>query len=335
MKTIITPPTDEAIKRAGEILKGGGLVAIPTETVYGLAANALDETAVKSIYSAKGRPSDNPLIVHISDFSQWGALVEAIPENALYLAKEYWPGPLTIILRKSALIPTATSGGLETVAVRFPSNETARRVIDAAGVPLAAPSANISGKPSPTKARHVFDDLNGKIEMIIDGGDCEVGVESTVITLAGEKPTLLRPGGVTVKMLEKVLGKIEISPAVLNKLETGEEAASPGMKYRHYSPKAEIVLVQGSFERFRSVLEENDGAVALCFDEDAEMLDGVKSVTIGAEGDFDGQAHRLFDTLRRLDDIGAKKVFARLPKTDGVSLAVYNRLIRSAGFRII
>ena len=216
------------LKKAGELLRAGGLVAIPTETVYGLAANALDGAAVKAIYQAKGRPSDNPLIVHICDFGQLSPLVREVPEAAKQLAQAFWPGPLTIILKKSDLVPAETSGGLDTVAVRFPAHPVAQAVIREAGVPLAAPSANLSGRPSPTTFAHVEEDLTGRVDALVDGGDCAVGVESTVITLAEGVPKVLRPGGVTVAQLREVLGRVEVDPAVLHKLEEGKRAASPG-----------------------------------------------------------------------------------------------------------
>lgn len=328
---------DVCLERAGEILRNGGLVAIPTETVYGLAANALDGEAVKKIYLAKGRPSDNPLIVHISDLSRWEPLVREIPQNALRLAEKYWPGPLTIILPKSDLIPPEVSGRLDTVAVRMPSNEIARAVIEKSGVPLAAPSANTSGKPSPTNARYVKEDLDGKIEMIIDGGDCGVGVESTVITLAGEVPKLLRPGAITPEMLEAVLGKIEIDSAVYEKLADGAVAASPGMKYKHYSPKASVVIVKGEFESYKKYVLENadESTAVLCFEEEAERLDGLRVITYGKQNDSFSQASRIFDALRQVDEAGAKTVYARFPEMSGMGLAVFNRLVRAAAFNII
>lgn len=332
----ITNEKDPAIQQAGEILSNGGLVGIPTETVYGLAANALNPDAVKNIYKAKGRPSDNPLIVHISKLEQWAPLVKEIPVDALALAHAFWPGPLTIILKKSDVIPDETSGKLDTVAVRMPSNVIARAVIDAAGVPLAAPSANTSGRPSPTNAKYVFDDLNGKIEMILDAGDCSVGVESTVITLATDKPKLLRPGGITPEMLETVLGEIEIDDAVYHKLATDTVAASPGMKYKHYAPKAEITLVKGDFDRFKALLEENknQNPTALCYTEDIEKLSGFPCVSYGSQTNLNEQAARIFDALRELDEIGAGVVYARFPSMEGIGLAVYNRLIRAAAFRV-
>ena len=321
------------IKEAADILRSGGIVAIPTETVYGLAGNALDGSVTQKIYKAKGRPSDNPLIVHISEYSQWAPLVKEIPEGAKALADTFWPGPLTVILPKSQLIPDEVSGGLDTVAVRMPSDEIARKIITEAGVPLAAPSANTSGKPSPTTAKHVTDDLFGKIDAIVDGGDCSVGVESTVISLAVSPPRLLRPGGITPEMLTEVLGEIEIDDAVYNKLAEGKEAASPGMKYKHYSPKAEIVLIKSDLDAFIRYAKENatENSAVLCFEGEEGSMP-IRSVTYGKRDDALSQAKNIFDALRRLDEIGADKVFARYPKNDGVGLAVFNRLIRAAAF---
>ncbi len=322
------------ITRAGEILHRGGLVAIPTETVYGLAANALDEEAVKKIYQAKGRPSDNPLIVHISDVSQLAPLVREVPEAAKRLAAVFWPGPLTIILPKSELVPRTTSGGLDTVAVRCPSHPTARAVIDAAGVPLAAPSANLSGRPSPTTFRHVQEDLTGRVDALLDGGDCDVGVESTVLTLAQGTPRILRPGGITLAQLRSVLGEVEVDPAVVHQLEEGKRAASPGMKYKHYSPAADVVIVDASPEEYVGFVNRKGDGWALCFEEDVPYLQ-VPTVTYGARYDGSAQAHRLFDALHSLDEVGAKKAYARMPSKQGVGLAVYNRLIRAAAFQVV
>ena len=331
-----TDPADERLKEAGEILRAGGLVAIPTETVYGLAANAFDETAVRGIFAAKGRPADNPLIVHISALSQWAPLVKAIPECAKMLAEHFWPGPLTVILPKSERIGPVVSGGLDTVAVRFPSHPIARAVIARAGVPLAAPSANTSGRPSPTNAADVLEDLGGKINAVVDAGPCSVGVESTVVSLCGDVPRLLRPGGVTPEMLRGVLGELEIDPAVYDKLQDGATAASPGMKYKHYAPSAQVVLLKGSFEQFKAyVAEHADGETfALCFAEEAALLP-VQTVTYGSADDSASQAQRIFDALREVDRRGAKRVFARVPAQDGLGLAVFNRLVRAAAFQII
>lgn len=332
----INSSDDENIKLVGQILREGGLAAIPTETVYGLAGNALDGDCARKIFAAKGRPSDNPLIVHISSLSQWDRLVKEIPDSAKALAEAYWPGPLTIILPKSDLIPDEVSGGLDTVAVRMPENEIARAIIEASGVPLAAPSANLSGKPSPTSASHVIDDMNGRIEVIVDSGDCNVGVESTVITLATSPARLLRPGKVTPEMLADVLGEIEIDDAVFDKLLDGKEAASPGMKYKHYSPDAPVVLLKGSFDGFSAYVNENakEGTVVLCFEGEEKEI-SVPCITYGKRNDPSSQAKHIFDALRRVDKMGARQVFARFPENEGMGLAVFNRLLRAAAFNII
>lgn len=322
------------IERAGELLRAGEVVGIPTETVYGLAANALNSEAVKKIFAAKGRPADNPLIVHISDISQWKSLVREIPEAAMRLAEAFWPGPLTVILEKSDIIPLETSGGLSTVGVRFPAHPIARAVISAAGVPLAAPSANRSGKPSPTTFDHLKEDMNSRVAALLDGGDCGVGVESTVITLAGGKPRLLRPGGITLAQLESVLGHVEVDPAVLDKLKEGVEAASPGMKYKHYAPGAEVFLVDASPVDFADHVNQNAPCHALCFDEDVPML-AVPYLSYGARFDRAAQAQHVFSALHKLDELGAEKVFAHMPSKSGMGLAVYNRLIRAAAFRVV
>lgn len=332
METKILSTSENDIALAGKIICDGGLVAFPTETVYGLGANALDENAVKSIYKAKGRPSDNPLIVHIAEKEDIIPLVKEVTPAAQRLIDEFFPAPLTIILKKSNIIPSVTSGGLDTVAIRMPENEIARKIIKASGVPIAAPSANTSGLPSPTKAKYVIDDMLGKIDAIVDGGDCRFGVESTVITLAAGKPTILRPGAVTKEMLEAVIGEVEISSAVLEEMKSGETAASPGMKYKHYSPKAKIVIVNANKERYESFVNSRKGAFALCFDGDNVAI---PHLTYGKENDDLSQAKELFDRLRQLDEMGAKKVYARIPNKSGVGMAVYNRLIRAAAFNVI
>ncbi len=323
---------NEALEEASELLKSGEVVGIPTETVYGLAANALDEEAVKKIYIAKGRPSDNPLIVHISDISELSPLVKEIPEKVKVMASAFWPGPLTMIMKKSDVIPSVTSGGLSTVAIRMPENEYARAIIKSAGVPLAAPSANLSGSPSPTNAKYVFDDMNGRIPLIIDGGASKIGVESTVITFATEIPTVLRPGGVTVEEIRETIGEIKVADAVLHDLKEGETAASPGMKYKHYAPKANITILKGSLEKYIEYTSGKD-FFALVFEGEEKFFKN--AVTYGKANDGLSEAGRLFDALRELDEMGAKTVFARCPELTGVGLAVYNRLIRSAGFNII
>lgn len=324
----------ESIDRAAALLRVGEVVGIPTETVYGLAANAFDAKAVAKIFKAKGRPQDNPLIVHISAFEEIRELVSAVPEAAKKLADAFWPGPLTIILPKSSRIPDAVSAGLPSVAVRMPSHSVARAVIARAGVPLAAPSANLSGSPSPTNAKTVFDDMQGRIPLILDGGGSRVGVESTVITLCTEVPRVLRPGGVTVEQLRAVLGAVEVDDAVLHQLKAGEKAASPGMKYKHYAPRADITIVRGSLAQFRQyVAEQAADAFVLCFAGEERYFP--HAVPYGAAESDSEQANRLFDALRELDALGAKTVYARCPSLDGVGLAVYNRLIRAAGFHLI
>lgn len=321
------------IEAAGEILRRGGLVAIPTETVYGLAGNALDPAVSARIYAVKGRPSDNPLIVHISAMEELSPLVAEIPAAAKKLAEAFWPGPLTIIMKKSAIVPKETTGGLDTVAVRMPSHPAARAIIRAAGVPLAAPSANLSGLPSPSAFEHVCDDLMGRVEAIVDGGDCAVGLESTVVTVAGEVPCVLRPGGVSVEQLRAVLGRVDVDRAVLEKPAENARVASPGMKYKHYAPKAEITIVDAALEDYARFVNAQPEAVALCFQGEEALLD-VPCVPFGRAEDALSQAHDLFAALHRLDAIGAKTVYARMPRRNGVGLAVYNRLIRAAAFRV-
>ena len=332
METKILSTSEYDIALAGKIIAEGGLVAFPTETVYGLGADALNEDAVKKIYIAKGRPSDNPLIVHVAQKEDIAPLVKEITPAAKALIDAFFPAPLTVILPKSDKIGNVVSGGLDTVAVRMPQNETARALIKAAGTPIAAPSANTSGLPSPTKAKHVIDDMTGKIDAVICGGDCDFGIESTVITLATETPTILRPGAITKEMLEAVIGKVEIARAVLEGMGNDEVAASPGMKYKHYAPKAKVILVNASKDRFEHFVNSKKNAFALCFEGDNVTI---SKVTYGNESDDLSQAKEIFDALRKLDDMGAKKVYARVPKKSGVGMAVYNRLIRAAAFQMI
>lgn len=339
MKTQLFTNTPENIIKTAEILKSGGLAAIPTETVYGLAADALNGEAVAKIFAAKGRPMDNPLIVHVAEFEdiERFALVREIPEAAKKLAKVFWPGPLTIIMKKGGVIPDEVSAGLDTVAIRLPSHPSARAIIKAADTPLAAPSANLSGSPSPTTAQHVMNDMDGKIDAVFDGGACGVGVESTVITLAEDTPRLLRPGRVTLEQLREVLGEVELDSAVLNKLKDGQKAASPGMKYKHYAPKANVILLKCTDDDFINYVNRcgGSGVAVLCCDEDVEKL-SVKYISLGKRNDYEAHAQRLFDSLRRIDGYGnIVTVYTRLPSTDGVGLAVYNRLIRAAGFEVI
>ena len=327
----------ENINAAAEIIRAGGIVAIPTETVYGLAANALDGAAVSKIFKAKGRPQDNPLIVHISSFDEIYPVVKEVPPSAVKLAEKFWPGPLTIVLHKTEIIPNEVSAGLDTVAIRMPSHQIARAVIKAAGVPLAAPSANASGSPSPTSARHVLDDLDALIDAVVDGGECSVGVESTVLSLVHKTPRLLRPGGITPEQLEAVLGKIKIDDAVFSALGLDEMPSSPGMKYKHYSPKANVIILKGDLEDFIAYVKANatDGTAVLCY-EGEQALMAVKAVAFGHADNPVEQANRLFSSLREIDGIpGIDTAFARCPAAQGVGLAVYNRLLRAASFEVI
>ena len=328
----------EAVGRAAAILRAGGVVAIPTETVYGLAANALDSKAVSKIFKAKGRPEDNPLIVHICRIDWLQKYAVSVPESAYRLAEAFWPGPLTMLLKKNPMIPHNVTAGLDSVGIRFPSHPVAQAVIRAAGVPLAAPSANLSGSPSPTRAAHVMDDMDGRIDMIVDGGECSVGVESTVLSLCSGVPRILRPGGVTAEQIASVLGNVEIDSAVTHRLAEGVRPASPGMKYRHYAPKARVIILNGGLEKFAAYVKEHasaeEGYAVLCY-EGEQGLFQVPAVFCGKAGDSAAQARCLFDALRHLDEIGARVVYARCPEKTGVGLAVYNRLLRAAGFEII
>jgi len=319
------------IARAASLLRAGELVAIPTETVYGLAANALDPAAVAKIFAAKGRPQDNPLIVHVAEPSQALPLVKGFPFTAQRLADAFWPGPLTFILQREDHIPEIVSAGLSTLALRVPAHPAAQVLLRAAGIPLAAPSANRSGSPSPTLASHVLYDLNGKIAAVLDAGSCTVGIESTVLDLTSDTPLLLRPGGVSVEQLEKELGrKIEISPAVAHALENDAPAPSPGMKYKHYAPRAELTLVHGPLEAFIAHAKHVKPDGLLVFDSDEISLD----MPMLHYGDCpEQQAQQLFAKLREIDELGWCTAFVRCPAKEGLGLGVYNRLLRAAAFR--
>ncbi|MBQ6266273.1 MAG: threonylcarbamoyl-AMP synthase [Clostridia bacterium] len=335
MKTqLLRADRPEDLACAADLLRNGGLVAIPTETVYGLAANALDPAAVARIFEAKGRPQDNPLIVHVASMEEIPPLVAQVDPRLSALADAFWPGPLTVVMKKSDRIPAVVSAGLDTVAIRMPSHPTAHAVIAAAGVPLAAPSANTSGRPSPTRASHVLTDLDGRIDAVLEGGESEVGVESTVITLTTDPPTLLRPGGITHAQLEQVLGRIQISPAVFAQLRSNETAQSPGMKYKHYAPKTAVTLVKGSFEQYKRFVDAQKTPVcAVCFRGEGQSFD--HAIEYGLAGDGNAQAHDVFDALRRIDGAGCARALVRCPDPSGVGLAVYNRLLRAAAFRVI
>lgn len=324
---------EKGIEHAAEILKKGGIVAIPTETVYGLAASAYDENAVKRVFLAKGRPQDNPLIVHIADIDDLKTVARDIPDSAFAAAKRFWPGPLTMIFKRTDKIPAGVSAGLDTVAVRMPSDKTAREIIKKS-VPLAAPSANTSGRPSPTSAQYVLDDLDGKIDAVVMSGDCEVGVESTVITLVTNPPRLLRPGAVTVEQLREIFPDITVDNAVLAEPKNGERVASPGMKYKHYAPKTETYLVEGSSESFADFVNSKENAAAVCFREEESKIT-VPKLCYGTASDEATLAHSVFSVLRRADNLGVQEIYVHAPSKSGVGLAVYNRLIRAAAFRVI
>ncbi|MCO6041626.1 L-threonylcarbamoyladenylate synthase [Thermococcus alcaliphilus] len=326
----------EKIKIAARFIREGKLVAFPTETVYGLGADALNENAVKRIFEAKGRPPDNPLIIHIAEFDQVYELAREVPEKAKMLAEKFWPGPLTIVLPKGDKVPYATTGGLETVAIRMPAHEIALALIKTSKRPIAAPSANISGKPSPTLAEHVADDFYGRIECIIDGGETKIGVESTVIDLTTEPPMLLRPGGLPLEEIERVIGKIKIHPAVKGK--PVKLAKAPGMKYKHYAPEAQVIVIEGERKRVKEKIKE------LVKEYKAQ---GMK-VGVMATGDFyeadayfnigeseEEIARNLFKALRELDKSGVDIILAEGIEERGLGLAVMNRLKKAAGYRVI
>ncbi len=326
----------EAINAAAAILSNGGLVAIPTETVYGLAASAFDEKAVANIFKAKGRPNDNPLIVHIADMAELENIANDVSDLAKKCMEAFWPGPFTAVVPKSDKIPLCVSGGLDTVAVRMPDNPVAAAIIKTSGQPLAAPSANCSGSPSPSTAQHVIDDLEGKIDAIVISGRCQVGVESTVVSFAVNPPRLLRPGGITAEQLKTLIADLVIDPAVTAQPQEGAKVASPGMKYKHYAPKAEVIMASGSISAFNKYCADHSDEYdfALCYDEDACDLP-IPHLSLGANEDHAKQAELLFDCLRDIDKKGYKKVIVHSPLKKGMGLAVYNRLIRAAGFKEI
>ncbi len=325
----------DGLKQAAEIILSGGLVVFPTETVYGLGGNGLLPDAAKKIYSAKGRPSDNPLIIHIAEPRE--AEKYAHVSDIYYrLADAFMPGPLTVIMPKRDCIPHSVTGGLDTVAVRCPSHPIAHKLIKECGVPIAAPSANISGRPSPTSAKYVLEDMDGRVDMIIDGGECEIGLESTIVKIDEESLTLLRPGAITYDALCCVCDDVKIAPAVLEKLAENEKPLSPGMKYRHYAPSSDFILLDGNEADVLSFMisEQKNNCAILCYDEEQEYLDASLSIAIGKKNDLATQAKRLFTSLREADKLGAEKIYAHLPDTSGLGLALYNRMIRAAAHTI-
>ena len=335
MDTLLLSDSEEQLEIAAKLIQDGEIVGIPTETVYGLGADASNEDAVRRVFAAKGRPADNPLIVHLAYFSQAEEYTSHIPKLAYRLAGHFCPGPLTMVLPKNDRIPLVTSGGLDTVGIRVPSHHVMHRIIELSGCPIAAPSANASGYPSPTTANHVISDMDGKIVAVVDGGQSEYGVESTVIAIEDEDTVrILRPGCVTREMLLRHCKNVIIDPAILHDLAEGQKAASPGMKYKHYSPRADVIMIESSLEDFTAYVGENggDSVYSLIFDGDEREFP-YRHMTYGS--DSLSQAHLLFQRLRELDEAGAEKVYVRAPSAEGVGLAVYNRLIRAAGFEVI
>ena len=332
---------ETVIEKAADIIKNGGLVAFPTETVYGLGANALDADASKKIYEAKGRPSDNPLIAHIASLDTLDEIVEDVSDVAKKLIDKFWPGPMTLIFNKKPNVPDSTTGGLDTLAVRFPSNKIAMELIKSSGVPIAAPSANTSGKPSPTKGEHVIEDLDGKVDMILDGGEVGLGLESTIIDVTG-KPTILRPGFITQEMLEEVIEEVELDKTLLAKPTEDFVPKAPGMKYRHYAPKTELVIVKGDAkgvaERIREEIENFDGEAAIItVDEHQSLYEEVdaKVVSWGSLENMNAIAHQIFDALRRVDDWGVDIIYCEAFEEKDLGLAVMNRLTKAAGYQVI
>ena len=322
---------------AAEIIKKGGLVAIPTETVYGLGANGLDENAVLKIFEAKGRPQDNPLILHISGPEQIEQFCHHIPQAAYDLAEKFWPGPLTMVLPANSNVPRRTTAGLDTGGLRCPDCDVTREIIRLAGVPIAAPSANISGKPSTTTAQHVLHDHDGRIDAIVDGGPCRVGVESTIVDLTEERPRLLRPGGIGPEQLLEVLGDLVVDKAVTAQIDKDEVVKAPGMKYRHYAPQSEVVIVSGSREKAARYIHDHfqPGDRVLCFAEELPLYEGCAPLAYGEEANVETLSAGLFSALRELDDPSIHQVYARCPVGGGVAYAVQNRLKKAAAFHII
>ena len=332
----------EVMEEASQVLHRGGMVAFPTETVYGLGADALDEKASAKIYAAKGRPSDNPLIVHISDIEQLDKLVCEIPDNAKKLMDAFWPGPITLIFKKSGLVPDGTTGGLDTVAVRMPNHKAALELIRTSGVAIAAPSANTSGRPSPTTAAHVADDLSGKIDMIIDGGAVGIGIESTIVDVTSEIPMVLRPGYITMEMLEKVVGKVGIDKAITGPVSPDVKPKAPGMKYKHYAPKAELTMFKGELknvvEHINNLTDKNvksgikTGIIAC--EETKDMYKAGEVLSIGSRNNEDTIAHNLYGVLRKFDDMNVDVIYGETFEDNRLGQAIMNRLLKAAGYHV-
>ena len=338
MNTLLLSAADaNTAKIAAEIIKNGGLVAIPTETVYGLGANGLDPQSVAKIFEAKGHPQDNPLILHVSEPKEIENFCHSSPESAYKLAEKFWPGPLTMVLPARDTVPKCTTAGLPTVAVRCPDNAVTRQIIRLSGCPIAAPSANISGKPSTTTAEHVMHDHNGKIDAVVDGGPCRVGLESTIVDLTEDRPRLLRPGGITPEQLMEVLGDLVVDKAVTAQIDKDEVVKAPGMKYKHYAPQSEVVIVGGSREKAAAYIRHHfePGDRVLCFEEELPLYEGCNPLSYGQEADVNTLSAGLFAALRELDDPTIHQVYARCPVGGGVAYAVQNRLKKAAAFHIV
>ena len=325
---------DISIETAVGILNNGGVVAMPTETVYGLAASAYDNSAIEKVFLAKGRPQDNPLIVHIANYEMLNEIAREIPKKALECAKAFWPGPFTMVLKKTEKVADSVSRGLDTVAVRMPNSQTALKLINKSRLALAAPSANSSGKPSPTTYNHVLADLDGKIDAVIMGERSGVGVESTVVTFVGEKPRLLRPGAVTLEQLQAIVPDIEVDKAVLSSPKADEKVSSPGMKYKHYAPKCELYLIEANSEEFAKFVDLQNDGTAICFSEEVSLLKS-ECIPYGSKEKPETLAYGLFDVLRELDLKKINKAYVHAPEKSGVGLAVYNRLIRACSYKVI
>ena len=343
MNTIIEKSSEPgSIEKAGEILKKGGLVAFPTETVYGLGANALDEKAAAKIYAAKGRPSDNPLIVHIARMEDLPAVASEIPEKAKMLAEHFWPGPLTMIFKKTEKVPYGTTGGLDTVAVRMPVHPVALQVIAAGGGFIAAPSANTSGKPSPTTAAHVAADMDGRIDMVLDGGAAGIGLESTIVDMSEETPVILRPGYINQAMLEQVIGEVRMDQALIQE-NSKVRPKAPGMKYKHYAPKADLKIVEGTQEAVvaeinRRICEqaakgEKTGVIAT--EETKDLYKGGFVKSIGRRSDEEAIARHLYSVLREFDESEVTQIYSEAFDTPNMGQAIMNRLVKAAGHQII
>lgn len=338
MNTIrFTQPTRENIEAAAQIIRDGGLLGIPTETVYGLGANALNEQAVYNIFAAKGRPQDNPLIIHVPQADWLTRYCRDVPERAFRLAQAFWPGPLTMILPRNDIVPLRTTGGLDSVGVRCPDHPVTLEIIRAADVPIAAPSGNTSGRPSPTSAADMLEDMDGKIDAIFDGGACSVGVESTIIDLTCTPPRLLRAGGLPLEQLREVLGEVTVDPCITQLMSAAERPRAPGMKYRHYAPKAPVTVVTGAGEKTAAYIRRNaqPGAGVICFSEYTGSFPGCVVHDLGPQNDKQEQARRVFDALREFDHERVTEIFAQCPDAQGLGLAIENRLKKAAGFHVV